>query len=557
MEDENVPDTPPSIRACCFAWEEGLLRQHYDLGWFEVDTEEGTIFCHTIPILEIEGKVLVAVPEPAWNRAVQRRFLPRSSLSKAILVEVQSTETDSLDAMEVAGVMKLWVGLLSQEMEPTFNLGECEEPGAQGFVDEAGDPCLPAPEGLHAVAVEHFGFATATSGIGGGQKPAAAKKKQKGGEMEKRMLQLETSLEEIKAMLGPQSKGGPTGEQSSAVAAPLPPAPRALGLDPGVVKAATAAGIPDEHLRKLGAILQRPNRMTEGARVATSVVKNALSESEDEAEVNEDVAAGGEPKGAIEQAVVQLTKLVSNMNKKKGTRGGLEGILERVDNGGTGGEASLSHQSGGRSKAAIYAKLKDALLRHPTWISQAVEQLMDEDFNTFRSQPGASQTSVTSRAWVEHRSRIGHYPSTIRAAWLIAGVHDSLRQQDVEQARARCCLALAAIDQSAVDGGSWTLAQEYLLELPPPYGSFAQRRPIDPSEQQATRLIDDRFLEIMMWRLRDRDNFHESKKRLNAASRSRVIPGGEGEVAKGPRGPKSAPKAKQKPASQGRSEEGG
>ena len=59
----------------------------------------------------------------------------------------------------------------------------------------------------------------------------------------------------------------------------------------------------------------------------------------------------------------------------------------------------------------------------------------------------------------------------------------------MEQARARCCLALAAIDQSAVDAGSWTLAQEYLLELPPPYGSFVQRRPIDPSEQQATRLV--------------------------------------------------------------------
>ena len=551
MDEEIVPNTPPSIRACCFAWEEGLLRQHYDLGWFEVDTEEGTIFCHTIPILEIEGKVLVAVPEPAWNRAVQRRFLPRSSLSKAILVEVQIAEPDSLDAMGGSGAMKLWVGLLNQEMEPAFSVGECDEPGAQGFVDEAGDPCLPAPEGLHAVAIEHFGFATATSGIGGGQKAAAPKKKQKGGELEKRMLQLESTLEEIKTMLG-----GPKEEQSPAVAAPLPPAPRALGLDPSVVKAATAAGIPDEHLRKLGAILQRPNRMTEGARVATSVAKNALSESEDEPEVVEEVASGSGPKGAIEQAVVQLTKLVSNMNKKKSARGGLEGILERVDNGGTGGEGGLSQPSGGRSKAAIYAKLKDALLRHPAWISQAVEQLMDEDFNAFRSQPGASQTSVTSRAWVEHRSRIGHYPSTIRAAWLVAGVHDSLRQQDVEQARARCCLALAAIDHSAVDAGSWTLAQEYLLELPPPYGSFAQRRPIDPSEQQATRLVDDRFLEIMMWRLRDRDNFHESKKRLNAASRSRVAPGGEGEVAKGPRGPKPAPKPKQKPASQGRSEEG-
>ena len=67
--------------------------------------------------------------------------------------------------------------------------------------------------------------------------------------------------------------------------------------------------------------------------------------------------------------------------------------------------------------------------------------------------------------------------------------HWGSRMWSRRAARARCCLALAAIDQSAVDAGSWTLAQEYLLELPPPYRSFVQRRPIDPSEQQATRLV--------------------------------------------------------------------
>lgn len=557
MEGEEVPNTPPPIRECFFASEEGLLREHYELGWLEIEAEDLTTFCHAIPILEVEGKVLIAVPEPAWHRTVARRFLPRMALTKAILVEVAAEETEALDSLDAPGTLRVWVGLLNPVMEPTFNAGDCDEPGVQGFVDGAGVPRLPAAQGLYAVAIEHFAFVTATSGQAAPGRAATMKGKQKGGDLEKRMLHLETTLEDIKGMLSQPSTKGYQERTQPATAAPLPPAPRALGLDPGVYRAATEAGVPEEHLRKLGAILQRPNRMTEGARATVPRNRNVLSESEEEGEAVEELAGAAEPKEPIEQAVVQLTKLVSLMHKKKSSRGGLEGILDRVDSGGTGGgEGSIGQPSGGRSKAAIYAKLKDALLRHPAWISQAIEQLMDEDFNTFRSQPGASQTAITSRAWVEHRSRIGHYPSTIRAAWLISGIHDSLRQQDVEQARARCCLALAAIDQSAVDAGSWTLAQEYLLELPPPYGSFVQRRPIDPSEQQATRLVDDRFLEVMMWRLKDRDSFHESKKRLSASSKARSQPGGEGEAARGAKTPKAAPKVKQKPVPPGRPEEG-
>lgn len=107
---------------------------------------------------------------------------------------------------------------------------------------------------------------------------------------------------------------------------------------------------------------------------------------------------------------------------------------------------------------------------------------------------------------------------------MLAGVHDCLRSGDIAQARARCALGLAAIDQSSLDGGSWTLAQEFLLELPPPYGSFVNRRMPDPSEQIATRLADDRMLEILLWRLKDRDNFLESKKRLNQAGAKPKFP---------------------------------
>ena len=51
--------------------------------------------------------------------------------------------------------------------------------------------------------------------------------------------------------------------------------------------------------------------------------------------------------------------------------------------------------------------------------------------------------------------------------------------------------------------------------------SFVGRRLPEPWEQPVTRLIDDRWAEILMWRLKDRDSFVEARKRLQAA---RVVP---------------------------------
>lgn len=35
-----------------------------------------------VPIIEINGKVLVAVPFPAWHKKVNRRLLPQTGLTK-------------------------------------------------------------------------------------------------------------------------------------------------------------------------------------------------------------------------------------------------------------------------------------------------------------------------------------------------------------------------------------------------------------------------------------------------------------------------------------------
>lgn len=548
---EEVPETPPSLRASLLVAEGGAAREHYELGYLEADSEEGAVFCHLIPVTVAEGRVVVAVPSQVWNRAVSRRYLPRGALSKAILVEVAAAEAEDLESI-TGTTVKVWLGLLDPGLEGSVVMeGESEEPGLQTFMDESDEVRFPTSESLAIAAAEHFAFATATSGQG--QQLPKPKRKVKQ-DVESRVLKLESTLEDIRGMLKgiPQLSGAATGSKTtSGAAAPSPAAP--VGLDPGVVAAARSAGVSEEQLRKLGTLMMKPNRMVETSRGEEGQRrKSVLSESEDEEEPGEE-AVGEEAAGAkpIEKAVLQLTKLMTSMAKPAKKRGGLEGILDKVDAGGAGGDGGLVTSSTGRSKAAAYLKLKEALRTHPSWIYQAIEGQMEEDFSAVRSQPGAQSVMTTSRAWVEHRSRIGHFPSTIRAAWLLAGVHDSLKNQEFDQARARCCLGLAAIDQSAMDQGNWSLAQEFLLELPPPYGSFSNRRPVDPAEHQSTRLVDDRFLEVMMWRLRDRDQFHESKKRLSfPQAKPKGAPGGEG----GP--PRPNPKGKPKPKPRSRQEGG-
>lgn len=107
-----------------------------------------------------------------------------------------------------------------------------------------------------------------------------------------------------------ESKGRPPPGLTAEARVPV------LGLDPGIVAAAKAQGVPEEQIRKIGALLKKPNRMTEEWRGGTAPRRSAdLSESEDEEAEEAEEIAGEEPKGAVEKAVVQLTKLVKVVTK--------------------------------------------------------------------------------------------------------------------------------------------------------------------------------------------------------------------------------------------------
>ncbi len=519
---DRVPVTP-SLWSSLLVGEGGGVVEDYDQCFLEFDSGGDLGVCYVIPIAVVQKKLLVAVPSGAWAKSAQDRYLPKTALTKPVLVEVEGVALEDAEDRGETKLCKVWVGFLRGDL-----FGEAEEPGALDFLDEGGGRVAPLASPLVELANDHFAFFS-----------AAEEEPDGGGELEVRMKKMEETLEVVRASL--VGLGGTSG--GAKVGAAPKARPVFPGLDPGVVSSALQAGIGADQLEKLSGLLAKPNRMEENGTRRKESIRDVLSESEDE----ELVAAceeeeKGKDQGPVEKAVVQLTRLVSDLAKQKSKKTGLEGLLERVDAGG--GESSSGLGSSSRSKAGAYKKLKAALTSHPDWLSRSIESLMEEDFNLVKSKPGAGQMATSSRAWLEHRSRLMHYPSTIRFGWAIAGIHDALKEGRTEEARARCCLTLAAIDQSSIDNGSWTLAQEVLLEQAAPYGSFVGRRSPELSEHPSSRLLDERLLEVVVWRIKERDQYIESRKRLGAAEKAMANPGG-GDPNKPPFvNPKVKPKAK-------------
>ena len=529
---ELPPPETPSLWSALLLQEGGEVREDYDQCYLSFETSGGQAECHVIPIAVVQRKILVAVPFGAWHRSPIERLLPRTALTKATLVEVEGVVLDDSGGDPTTQMCRVWVGFLRGDLARGGQVGESETEGILDFGDEEGVRIAPFAAPLVEIANDHFAFVSAASAIDNPPAPLP---------VEARFSRLEESLEQIRVSLagltGGQATEGQGGRPARRGARALP------GLDAGVVAFGRDAGISEDQLQRLSGLLVKPNRMEEGPR-AQKARRSVLSETEEEAEEDEVelVAADEEDpaRGPMEKAVLQLTKVVTKMTEKeKKKKSGLEEILERVDTGGI-VDGSSGGGSSSRTKASAYKKIKAALEKQPEWLYRSIERLMEEDFHQIRNAPGSSGKAVSSRAWIEHRSKLLHYPSTIRTAWIVGGVHDCLKEGRSEEARARCALALAAIDQSSLDSGNWALAQEMLLEMPAPYHAFMGRRNPDLNEQATTKLIDDRFLELTMWRLKEKDSYLESRRRLGGGQRVRPgeVPGG------GEPGPKREPKPK-------------
>ena len=116
--------------------------------------------------------------------------------------------------------------------------------------------------------------------------------------------------------------------------------------------------------------------------------------------------------------------------------------------------------------------MKETVKSDPAQVYGAIERLLEEDLLHRQLGAGLADARASSRGWLEHRSHLSLYPTTVRLLWAVTGIWDCLRAGRHEEARARAALTVAAADQQALDGGSWVLAEHFLLEQGPPLSAL-------------------------------------------------------------------------------------
>ena len=513
-----------------------------------------------IAVAEVENKLLVALPEGVWSRSVARRQLPPKALSKPILCSVAACFVEDRDHAIEGVDCRVWFGLLAPSLEASLDFVS-EAPFDFDFSPEGEEKLLPYSEALVAVSKEHYTFFTAESAVP--ECPAAFP-----GSQEDRIQKLEDSLggiqdsltkllgqitppeavqPKVRADVRPTPKLSASRASKKVYTAGNPVVP---GLDQEAVAAALSAGVPLEHLRELGGVLQqKPKRLNElPRRTGETRTRGPLSESEEDAAEDEEellpegsgdpgVGSGGDQ---MQKAILQLTAIAKQLTAPKDKKSRIESLLDGGGAGQVQGSESGSSGSNRKNSAAMRA-LQKMLVEDPKYIYQAMEANLQSDFSARPMQPGEPLAPGTSvRGWLAARSRIQLYHNHVRWSWQVAGIWDALISGKPDEARARCALLMAAADQASIDGGSWVVSNVALLEPPPPYQAFSHHQQPTPLELQHSALYDPRWAEIFLGHLKEVDSFTDAKRKLSSSSSKQ----NQKEIAEDGGGRKGKPKAK-------------
>ena len=524
-DEEAVPRTPRPVllRNCTVLVGDSLLPDpSFPVGSFETQDSSGEpVAVALIVIAEVDDRVLVAVPFESWHRTVARRVLPAGALIKPLSFSVDLVDRSIEPEHQPSEfeTIKVWVGILAPWAEGSvFFEPEGSEAEVPDYTFSSGEPTLlPSAAGLEKIYTQHFQFVSAASG--GGRGPAPSPLEERLSSLEQSVQSVVQSLQQLTVEKGPRQAARPT---ASAAACAPPPGlgqrPAGGGaVDLGVVQAAREAGVPEEQIQEMAALaMQGRTSMADVPRVPPREQrrrKNILSESEDDellpVEESGEPAAGGE---ALTTAVQKLTEIAAHLTIEKKRGRTLDALLDGV---GSAGGSETTMTTGSRKYSVALRALRRAVEKQPEELSRVLERNMETDFYKVSQIPGSNPVPVSARAWLELRSKVQGYQTPVRLLWGIAGILDALKANKVAEARCRAGLLLASGDQMSIDRGSWLVAGELMLEDPPPMAAFNSHVLPTESEPPYTRLVDSRWLELVLAKLSDIDNLHEKKKKLN------------------------------------------
>ena len=541
--EEEVPETPASeldgepveqseiLRAALLWSADSEVDPEYPIACFSVSSSEEDLKISCILISEIQNRLLVAVPLAAWNRTLSARVLPARALSKAVSVSLAACDP-FYRAEPVLGIQtKAWVGLLNPEFESALEL-ESDPTEGFHFVGEDGQILLPFAQALVEVADEKFSFATATSGAAEPGLPPQRTQSQgtaaRLGHLEKAVEGIQTGLTTLLTQMQniqASSSSSPTGQVPPP--APLAAAAKARasrdvgplpGLEPSVVQSALRAGVHPDHPKEFSKLIARKSgKISSLPKQTDKKPVDVLGESEDEllADVGEAAVSPAlvEPSDPFAAALVKLTTIVESLSDNRRRVKDLDDILDDPS-GLDGGAHNLVSSGNQRRQAAVLKALQKSLLENPELIYKKIETLMLEDFGSREAIPGEPTRHGSFRGWLEHRSRIPNLNATVRTSWGIAGALDALRSGKTMEAQARLGLLLASLDQVACDRGQWILGAEVSLEMSPPFSSFSRHTPPEFGENPHSKLLDSRWVDAMMYRVKELDDYSERRAKL-------------------------------------------
>ena len=333
---------PASIRQCTvLTGESPVPDPDYPVGAVEIETEEGILTVAVIAIIEVEGKVVVAVPTTAWHRKAKQRLLPPGSLEKAVAVQVEFINREGDEPFTSLGPKKIWLGYLSKRAEELVVF----EPAAE--VEEASVDTpfasesvwhLPEASALVAVADQHFAFVSAVSEGATG-----------GASFDHRLSALEQSVQTIAASVAklvdtPIPIGCSNSKTSIQTVRfedtmPDPETSRIRRcrtyldrpeLDQEVMRSARQAGIPEEQIAEMARLASRgrPKMADLPASSSKPHIRfvDPLEESEEDlADVEETNLLSGDP---MQDAVTKLTQIAAQLTKQKTPSRSLESLLD-------------------------------------------------------------------------------------------------------------------------------------------------------------------------------------------------------------------------------------
>ena len=242
-------------------------------------------------------------------------------------------------------------------------------------------------------------------------------------------------------------------------------------LDQSLVAAATQAGVGTDTLDEVARLMSKNVKAQKVKDMSPGLQPDPLSDADEIEEQELDMPGDfGLAQGAgdpMERAVISLAEIVKTMNGRQEEEadvqdrehvGGLWSFFER--------DLDCGIWQAVCSRAQSF---ETDVVEPPRGALQPFGAPDDGGPHVADSGSRMPTHALSSRAWVEHRSRIGAYKASAHCAWGVAGALDCLARGQVQAARARLNILLLQIDQAACDRGNWTLASEPLPGTPPAF----------------------------------------------------------------------------------------